>query len=112
MKPVWFGLSVSITVISAATPGHADRASLLPVIFRACQNTLSSQSGQAARLSAAGVTVNEVCQCQAPLFVSHLSDAQLAEFTPSQMHVSQPTTDQFMLAIGFCGSRLMILKSH
>jgi hypothetical protein len=111
MKAVWLGLSVGIAVIIAATPCHADRASLLPIIFRACQNTLSSQSGQVARLSAAGVTVDEVCRCQVPLFVSHLSDAQLAEFNQSQVHVSQPITDQFMLAIGFCGSRLMILKS-
>ena len=101
-----------MAVMIAATPGHADRASLLPMIFRACQNALVGQSGQVARLSAAGVTVGEVCQCQAPLFVSHLSDAEFAEFNQSQVHVSQPTTDQFMLAIGFCGSRLMILKSH
>jgi hypothetical protein len=112
MKPVSLGLSLGIAIVVTATSAHADRASLLPMIFRACQNTLVSQSGQVARLSAAGVTVDEICQCQAPLFVSHLSDAQLAEFSQSQLHVDQPTTDQFMLAIGFCGSRLMALKSQ
>jgi hypothetical protein len=69
---------VLIVGMAVAAPCHADRAAVVPLIFQACQNTLLADGEKVASVTTAGVTVDEVCRCQAPLFVSGLSDAQLA----------------------------------
>jgi hypothetical protein len=56
---------------------QTDRASLLPYLDRACRNYVLANRQFIALLSLDGISVDEVCRCQGPLFISGLSDAHV-----------------------------------
>lgn len=105
-------LVLSVSIVLSSSPCLAGRAALVPIIFRTCQNTLFGNAEEVEMLATASVTVDDVCRCQAPLFVSGLSAAQLAEFDHTPIHVSAYTATRFNQTIGLCGVQLMTSKSH
>jgi len=110
MRMILLASSVAIAMGVGAAPSRADRAALVPLMFRTCQNTLLDDGEEVGRLTTAGVTIDQVCRCQAPLFVSGLSDAQIAEINQTPSHTSQYTASRFYQAIGLCAQNLMISK--
>src|SRR5579862_2432274 len=66
-------------IATAPAWGAADRVSLLPRLFGACQNQLLANAQFISLLTLNRITVEEVCQCQGPLFISGLTDAQVGD---------------------------------
>jgi hypothetical protein len=110
MRTILLGLSVAIAMSIGTMPSMADRAALVPLIFHTCQNTLLDDGKLVTLLIAAALTVDEVCQCQASLFVAGLSDAQIAEITQTPALTTHYTISRFRQAIGLCIQNLMISK--
>jgi hypothetical protein len=66
-------------VIGPATIVSANRSTLFPQIYRACENyVLSGDGGFAGMLAHNGISMRELCECQAPAFISRLSDTEVA----------------------------------
>jgi hypothetical protein len=64
----------------SASP-NPDRAALVPLVFRACQNQLLANAQFVSLLTLNRISVDAVCQCQGPFFISQLSDLELADLS-------------------------------
>jgi hypothetical protein len=101
------GLLLGIIVMLSAlsSPAKADRASLMSYVFRACQNQLLNNAQFVALLALSRTTVDEVCQCQAPLFISRLTDADVTELSAGG-EFTQNGWDRLFEGAKFCALTL------
>jgi hypothetical protein len=63
---------------SGAIAATQDRSSLLPTIRKACENFVLSNNAFAQSMAFNRVPLEALCGCQAPLYISGLSDRQIA----------------------------------
>jgi len=106
-RVVLSGITATFALLS---PALADRASLIPVIFRACQNQLLGNAQFVSLLALNGITVEAVCQCQGPLFISRLSDTDVVEL-PRQ-GFNQPAWDRLFEASRLCALNMTVRRSR
>jgi len=69
-----------LAVIIMGSPAHsaADRASLLPQAYRACEeHVLNDREFLPCLGTVYGLSLRELCDCQVPSFISVLSDADV-----------------------------------
>jgi len=103
MKKFWnAGVAALGAVVGMATltsPALADRASLVPYVFSMCENQLLSDPQFIQRQTLVGISTQEVCSCQASLFISALSEMDVAQMSRAALSADR----RFKLALGICG---------
>jgi hypothetical protein len=103
MKKFWnAGVAVLGAVVGMATlasPAIADRASLIPYVFRACENQMLSHPELLRGNILLGITTEEVCKCQTSLFISALSEMEVAQMSGAALNADP----RLQMALGICG---------
>jgi hypothetical protein len=84
----------------------ANRNRLLSAIYGTCRDNLLSEPPVVASLAMSGATMNEVCDCAAPLFVSGLSDAQVRELLSHG--TDTPMTRYYIKTEELCVNRVIL----
>jgi hypothetical protein len=78
-------VAAALLFLASADIAHSatDRAALLPQVYRACQDYVLSEHAFAVMLGDNGISMRELCECQAPGFISRFSDAEAATLSRS-----------------------------
>jgi len=98
---VILAIVVSIASVEASAQTF-DLASLIPTARLWCQNFLPTDSEVVASLTTAGTTLDEICDCQAPSFISSLTEGEFRTISHGSTPLDGAVGQKFKSALTNC----------